>query len=54
MINADGGLQLRAERSGTGHDRVYTIRLRCEHAESGIGDETTVEVVVPHDQGDGH
>jgi hypothetical protein len=51
MIAADGSLMLRAERSGTGSDRVYTIRLRCENPESGIGDETTVEVVVPHDQG---
>ena len=40
-----------SERSGKGSDRIYTIRLRCENTESGIGDETTVEVVVPHDQG---
>jgi hypothetical protein len=53
MIDANGGLSLRAERSGMGSDRVYTIRVRCEHTESGIGDETTVEVVVPHDQGGG-
>jgi hypothetical protein len=51
MIDEDGGLKLRAERSGTGDGRVYTIRLRCEHEESGIGDETVVEVVVPHDRG---
>jgi len=51
VIDADGSLKLRAERSGTGTDRVYTIRLRCENLESGIGDETTVEVVVPHDRG---
>ena len=51
LIGADGSLKLRAERSGTGTDRVYTIRLRCENPESGIGDETTVEVVVPHDMG---
>ena len=50
-IGADGTLQLRAERSGLGDDRIYTIRLRCEHPESGIGDEATVQVVVPHDQG---
>ena len=51
MIDGEGNLKLRAERSGTGSDRVYTIRVRCEHPDSGIGDETTVEVVVPHDRG---
>lgn len=49
VIGQDGSLLLRAERSGTGHGRVYSVRLRCEH-ESGIGDEATVEVVVPHDR----
>ena len=51
MMGADGGLKLRAERSGTGSGRIYTIRLLCEHPDSGIGDETTVVVVVPHDRG---
>jgi hypothetical protein len=50
MIGDDGSLKLRAERSGMGNDRVYTVRILCVHAESGIGDETTVEVVVPHDR----
>ena len=50
IIGANGGLKLRAERSGTGSDRIYQIRLRCEDS-SGVGDESTVEVVVPHDQG---
>jgi len=48
-IDQDGSLELRAERSGTGHDRVYKVHLRCEDA-AGIGDETTVEVVVPHNR----
>jgi hypothetical protein len=52
VIGDDGSLMLRAERSGTGSDRVYTVRLLCENPDSGIGDETTVEIVVPHDQGD--
>jgi hypothetical protein len=52
VIGEGGRLQLRAERSGTGHGRVYTIRLRAQN-ESGAGDTTTVRVVVPHDHGNG-
>lgn len=43
-------LKLRAERSGNGHGRIYTVTVRCEN-EAGEGSEATVEVVVPHDQG---
>jgi hypothetical protein len=50
MIGEDGSLKLRAERSGMGSDRIYTVRILCANEESGIGDETTVEVVVPHDR----
>lgn len=50
MIMGDTGLKLRAERSGNGDDRVYTVRIRCVDA-SGNGTEHTVEVTVPHDQG---
>jgi hypothetical protein len=50
MITGDHGLKLRAERSGNGGGRVYTIRVRSED-ESGNSDERTVEVVVPHDRG---
>jgi hypothetical protein len=52
MVAGDGTLKLRAERSGNGGGRVYTVRVRCE-TEAGEGSEATVEVVVPHDQG-GH
>ena len=48
LIGDDGSLKLRAERSGKGHGRVYTILLRTED-EAGNGGETTVEVTVPHD-----
>lgn len=49
VIGDDGSLKLRAERSGNGHGRVYTILLRTED-EAGNGDETTVEVAVPHNR----
>jgi hypothetical protein len=52
MVGEDGVLQLRAERSGTGDGRVYMVRLHCENVDLGIDEETTVEVVVPHDQGE--
>jgi hypothetical protein len=49
VIGDDGSLQLRAERSGNGNGRVYTILLRTED-EAGNGDETTVQVAVPHNR----
>jgi hypothetical protein len=52
VIDGAGHLKLRAERSGTGNGRTYTIRLRAD-SESGAGDETTVQVFVPHDRGNG-
>jgi internalin A len=39
--------KLRAERSGTGEDRIYTITVECEY-DSGIVIDT-VDVIVPHD-----
>ena len=50
MITGDKTLQLRAERSGKGSGRVYTIRVRCEVTPE-LFDEATVDVVVPHDRG---
>jgi hypothetical protein len=52
VISESGHLKLRAERSGNGNGRIYTIRLRAEN-DSGAGEETTVRVVVPHDNGNG-
>jgi hypothetical protein len=43
-------LNVRAERSGTGTGRVYTITVRCSDI-SGIASTTEVKVNVPHDQG---
>jgi hypothetical protein len=44
-------VDLRAERSGSGNGRVYTIELECTDA-SNSSSVDTVEVYVPHDQGD--
>lgn len=43
-------IRLRAERSGSGSDRVYTLTICCmDH--SGNYATGTVDVIVPHDQG---
>jgi uncharacterized lipoprotein YddW (UPF0748 family) len=44
-------VRLRAERLGTGRDRIYTITITSTDA-SGNTTSQNVEVVVPHDQGD--
>jgi hypothetical protein len=44
-------VRLRAERLGTGRDRVYTITITSTDA-SGNSTSQNVDVVVPHDQGD--
>lgn len=43
-------VDLRAERSGKGSGRVYTITVECSDA-SGNTATKTVTVTVPHDQG---
>jgi hypothetical protein len=48
IIEEDGGLKLRAERSGNGNGRIYTVTVLCDSTEE------TVHVVVPHDHGNGH
>jgi sugar lactone lactonase YvrE len=44
-------VNLRAERSGTGSGRVYTITVRCTDASGNNSTTKTVAVTVPHDQG---
>lgn len=49
IISADKVL-LRAERNGNGEGRIYTITVTCTDA-SGSSASKTVQVKVPHDQG---
>lgn len=42
-------VKLRAERSGTGNGRIYTITIRCTDQYGNAGTATTT-VLVPHDQ----
>jgi hypothetical protein len=44
-------VQLRAERSGTGNGRVYTITFLVRDA-SGKTSTATAQVVVPHNPGE--
>ena len=50
-LTGDLSLELRAERAGDGPGRVYTITLESRDASGNVG-QATVEVTVPHDQGD--
>lgn len=52
-IGATGGngsfdLRVRAERSGKGDGRVYTVSCHAEDAEGNIGESTTTTIHVPH------
>ncbi len=49
-ITGDLKVNLRAERSGRGNGRVYTMTVRCTDA-SGNSSTRTETVTVPHDQG---
>jgi len=49
QIIDDHHVQLRAERSGTGNGRIYTITIRCTDAANHTTVKT-VSVAVPHDQ----
>jgi hypothetical protein len=42
-------LQLRAERSGSGNGRVYTITIIATDA-SGNSSQANVQIIVPHDK----
>jgi len=51
IINGDLTVDLRAERSGNGNGRVYTIEGECTDASGNIS-VGAAQVYVPHDQGD--
>jgi HYR domain len=53
IITGDHGLQLRAERSGNGGGRVYSVHVESD-TDSGPIDDRWIDVTVPHDQGHGH
>jgi HYR domain-containing protein len=50
VITGNLTVDLRAERSGTGDGRVYTITVRCTD-DSGNSSTRAVQVTVAHDQG---
>jgi len=49
-ITGDLTVKLRAERSGSGNGRIYTIDVDCTDA-SGNSSTDSVTVTVPHDKG---
>ena len=51
VITGDHTVQLRAERSGAGHGRIYTITIQAVDAAGNLSAPATVTVTVPHDQG---
>jgi hypothetical protein len=48
-ITGDLSVSLRAERTGRGSGRIYTITVDCTDASGNTATETVV-VIVPHDQ----
>ena len=53
VITGDLTVDLRADRSGNGSGRVYTITVQCKDATGNVASKT-VTVTVPHDQGNGN
>jgi hypothetical protein len=53
QITGNHTVSLRAERSGMGHGRVYTITIQASDAAGNLSDPMTVTVTVPKSQG-GH
>ena len=51
QIDEDGTVWIRAERNGTGEDRIYTITVYAEDASGNTAEESFI-VTVPHDLGD--
>jgi hypothetical protein len=53
QITGDNTVLLRAERSGKGNGRVYTLTLQAKDAAGNLSDPATVTVKVPKSQGKG-
>jgi CHRD domain len=52
-ITGDHTVSLRAERSGRGNGRIYTITIQATDAAGNVSDPKSVTVTVPHSQGRG-
>jgi hypothetical protein len=50
----DHALKVRAERSGQGSGRVYTITIQAVDGAGNLSELATTTVTVPHDQGHGN
>jgi hypothetical protein len=53
-ITGDRHLKLRAERSGTGNGRIYTITVRAEDSAGNLSPSKVIYVKVPKSMGYGH
>jgi probable HAF family extracellular repeat protein len=51
QIVGDHAVELRAERSGTSHDRIYTLTVQATDAAGNLSWPRTVTVTVPKSQG---
>lgn len=51
VITNDHCVQLRAERSGKGKGRIYTITIQAQDAAGNLSAPKALTVCVPHDQG---
>lgn len=54
QIIGDHALKVRAERSGEGSGRVYTITIQAVDEAGNLSEPATTTVTVPHDQGHGN
>jgi hypothetical protein len=53
QIAGDHAVKVRAERSGRGEGRVYTITIQAQDASGNLSETKDVQVVVPKSQGQG-
>lgn len=51
IITGDHTVKLRAERSGTGNGRIYSITIQATDEAGNVSTPVVVVVAVPHDQG---
>jgi len=51
VITGPRTANLRAERSGAGNGRIYTLSVSCRDATGNAGPSASINVIVPHDRG---